>query len=47
MPAEGDGEKDSLKKVKSEKLLQILWRINKRLILLGEKFCKLKSVQNV
>ena len=35
-----------MKKVKLMKLLQMLWRINKRLIVLGEKFCKLKSVQN-
>ena len=37
---------DSLKEVKLMKLLQMLWRINTRLIALGEKFCKLKSVQN-
>ena len=35
-----------MKKVKLMKLLQMLWRINTRLIALGEKFFKLKSVQN-
>ena len=32
--------------MKKVKLMKLLQRINTRLIALGEKFCKLKSVQN-